>query len=67
MIFTDQQGLNKMVRTDERGRYSSTGFMEGSYTIRVRLGDASIPAQTFSVGKGSNKFDYEIPAAAAPR
>ena len=67
LIFTDQQGLNKMVRTDERGRYSSTGFMEGSYTIRVRLGDASIPAQTFSVGKGSNKFDYEIPAAAAPR
>ena len=56
-----------MVRTDERGRYSSTGFMEGSYSIRVRLGDSTIAPQTFSVGNGSNKFDYEIPAAAAPR
>ena len=67
LIFTDQQGLNKMVRTDERGRYSSTGFMEGTYNVRVRLGDASLPAQTFSVDKGSNKFDYEIPAAATAR
>ena len=65
LIFTDQQGLNKMVNTDERGRYSATGFMSGTYSVRARLGDSRTAPQTFSVGRGANKFDYEIPGAAA--
>ena len=67
LIFTDQQGLNKMVSTDERGRYSATGFMSGTYNVRARLGDSRTAPQTFSVGRGANKFDYEIPGAAAPQ
>ena len=67
LIFTDQQGLNKMVSTDERGRYSATGFMSGTYNVRARLGDSRTAPQTFSVSRGSNKFDYEIPGAAAPQ
>ena len=65
LIFTDQQGLNKLVRTDDRGRYSATGFMPGTYGVRVRIGNSSIPQQTFNVSRGSNKFDYEIAAGAA--
>ena len=65
LIFTDQQGLNKLVRTDDRGRYSATGFMAGTYGVRVRAGNSSIPPQTFNVSRGSNKFDYEIAAGAA--
>jgi hypothetical protein len=67
LIFTDQQGLNKMVSTDERGRYSATGFMSGTYNVRARLGDSRTAPQTFSVGRGANKFDYEIPGVAAPQ
>ncbi|MBK36192.1 MAG: hypothetical protein CME26_11780 [Gemmatimonadetes bacterium] len=65
LIFTDQQGLNKLVRTDDRGRYSATGFMTGTYGVRVRAGNSNIPPQTFNVSRGTNKFDYEI-AAGAP-
>ena len=67
LIFTDQQGLNKLVATDARGRYSATGFMSGTYGVRVRGGNSSISSVTFTVSKGSNKFDYVIPAAPAPR
>ena len=62
LIFTDQQGLNKLVRTDDRGRYSATGFMTGTYGVRVRAGNSNIPPQTFNVSRGTNKFDYEIAA-----
>ena len=65
LIFTDQQGLNKLVRTDDRGRYSATGFMTGTYGVRVRAGNSNIPPQTFNVSRGANKFDYEISAGAA--
>ncbi len=57
LIFTDQQGLNQMVSTDERGRYSATGFMSevqgagGTYSVRARFGDSKTDPQFFSVSR----------------